>query len=352
MPEQPPRGRGSAENPPNRFHKLHMEPDREDVPAEDRSAPATEFLKATSKTIITKNDSPDVGFTHSINPYMGCEHGCAYCYARPYHEYWGFSAGLDFETKILVKEEAPELLRKALLAPRYRPEAIAMSGVTDCYQPVERELKLTRRCLEVLAEFRNPVCMITKNRLVARDADILGEMAKWNGAGVFISITTLDDTLSGQLEPRASRPQARLDAIRALADAGVQVGVNAAPMIPGLTDHELPAIIQAAAAAGAQFAGYGLVRLPGAVEGLFGQWLEQHYPNSRSKVMSRIRETHGGTGNDSRFGVRMRGEGQHAGQVHALFQTGCRKAGITRRGPDLSASSFRRPETGQLSLFE
>ncbi len=352
MNDRPPRGRGSAENPPNRFHKLHMETDLEDVPEEDRSDPATEFLKASSKTILTRNDSPDVGFTQSVNPYMGCEHGCAYCYARPYHEYWGFSAGLDFETKILVKEDAPELLREALRSPKYRPEVVAMSGVTDCYQPAERTLQLTRRCLLVLEEFRNPATIITKNRLVTRDADILERMAAWNGAGVFLSITTLDDDLCGKLEPRASRPQARLETIRILADAGVAVGVNAAPMIPGLTDHELPAIIQAAADAGARFAGYGLVRLPGAVEGLFQQWLERHAPNSVGKVMNRIRESHQGRANDARFGVRMRGTGQHAEQVKALFETGCRKAGLRPGGPDLSVESFKRPPSGQLSLFD
>lgn len=351
MTEHPPRGRGSAENPPNRFHRLHVEPDLEDVPPEERSDPRTEYLRATARTILTTNDSPDVGFTLSVNPYSGCEHGCAYCYARPYHEYWGFSAGLDFETRILVKESAPELLRKALLAEKYQPQVVAMSGVTDCYQPVERELKLTRRCLEVLAEFRNPVCIITKNRLVARDADVLGRMARWRGAGVFLSVTTLDDELAGELEPRASRPRARLEAIRALAGAGVQVGVHAAPMIPGLTDHELPAILKAAAEAGARFAGYGLVRLPGAVEGLFDQWLERHYPNSRARVMRRIREAHGGQANDTRFGVRMRGEGVHADQLHALFVAGCRKAGLRAGGPELSTDSFRRPRTGQLSLF-
>jgi len=346
------KGRGTSINPQNRFEKLAFTPEPEDVPEEERLAPQTQILRDSSKSIIAHNDSPDIPFSQSINPYRGCEHGCAYCYARPYHEYLGFSAGLDFESKILVKEDAPALLRKELSKPKYEPSVIAISGVTDCYQPIERHLKITRRCLEVLAEFKNPAGLITKNRLVARDADILGEMAKWQGSQVFISITTLDNELCGKLEPRASRPAARLETIRILSQAGVPVGVNAAPMIPGLTDHELPDIIAASVEAGAVFAGYTMVRLPGAVEQIFERWLEVNVPNSFNKVMNRIREAHDGKSGDSRFGTRMRGDGAHAEQLRQLFESACKKAGLPQgRHLGLSTASFKRPQIGQLTLF-
>src|SRR5205814_4999455 len=244
---------------------LERDPDWSDP---DEPAPPTQFFKDNSDSIINYNDSPDVGFEASINPYRGCEHGCIYCYARPFHEYLGFSAGLDFETKIMVKENAPELLRRELASPKWKPKVIALSGVTDCYQPVERKLKLTRRCLEVLAEFRNPVAVVTKNHLVTRDADVLSELARHRAAAVFISLTTLDSSLTPKLEPRASLPKHRLAAIEALNRAGVPVGVLLAPMIPGLTDHEIPNLLAAAASAGAQYAGYVVLRLPFAVKNL------------------------------------------------------------------------------------
>src|SRR5947209_8356243 len=224
MTPDAPRGRGSADNPPNRFIPLHYAPDP-DCPPDDAPAPHTQFFRDATRVIIATNDSPDVGFSHSVNPYRGCEHGCSYCYARPFHEYLGFSAGLDFETKIMVKEDAPQLLRRELMAKSWKPVTLAFSGVTDCYQPIERKLKLTRRCLEVCAEFRNPVGVITKNALVARDADILAALARDNAARVFLSVTTLDADLAGKLEPRASRPAARLAAMKTLSDAGVPVGV-------------------------------------------------------------------------------------------------------------------------------
>src|SRR5436190_4957392 len=246
-----PRGRGAGANPANRFEALHFEPDQDWNPADD-PALSTRFFRDQSATIINYNDSPDVGFDASLNPYRGCEHGCIYCYARPTHEYLGFSAGLDFESKIMVKDNAPELLRKELASPKWKPQVIAISGVTDCYQPVERRLKLTRRCLEVLAQFRNPVGIITKNHLVTRDVDVLGELSRHQAAAVFISVTTLDASLAKKMEPRASLPNHRLAAIETLSQAGVQVGVMVAPVIPGLTDHEMPAILAAAAGAGAQ----------------------------------------------------------------------------------------------------
>jgi DNA repair photolyase len=273
------------------------------------------------------------------------------CYARPTHEYLGMSAGLDFETKILVKEDAPELLREELQSKRWKPTVVAMSGVTDCYQPVERKLRLTRRCLEVLAEFRNPVCIITKNALVARDADVLGTLAQHQAAVVHVSVTSLDRELQRRLEPRTSPPALRLDAVKRLNDAGVPAGVLIAPVIPGLNDHEIPAILEAAARAGAVSAGYVVLRLPYAVKDLFEEWLERHAPDRKNKVLHRIQALRGGRLNDPRFGTRMSGEGIFAEQIAMLFEAGRRKAGLREHGPKLSTDAFRRPDRGQLSLF-
>ena len=253
--------RGAAENPPNRFEKIHLEPDEDWNPEDDEDGgrpqgPRTQFFKDHSQTVISRNDSPDIGFQASLNPYRGCEHGCIYCYARPFHEYLGFSAGLDFESKIMVKEDAPELLREELSSPKWKPQVIFMSGVTDCYQPVERKLKLTRRCLEVLAEFRNPVFIVTKNHLVTRDIDLLSELARHNAQVFFFPSPRWITELRKVMEPRTSPPAARLAALRELSAAGIPVGVNVAPIIPGLTDHEMPAILKAAAEAGATSAGY------------------------------------------------------------------------------------------------
>jgi DNA repair photolyase len=347
----PLRGRGAAGNPANRFEGISHELDGDEAELE-APAPATQFLPDHSRSIIAYNDSPDLGFRASLNPYRGCEHGCIYCYARPTHEYLGFSAGLDFETKILVKEDAPELLRKELSSPRWEPQVLAVSGVTDPYQPVERQRRLTRRCLEVLAEFRNPVAIITKNHLVTRDLDLLRDLARHNAAAVFLSITSLDGELRQKLEPRTSHPAGRLAAIEALTQAGVPVGVLVAPVIPALTDHELPAILQAAARAGARFAGYIMLRLPHGVSALFENWLEQHFPDRKEKVLGRIREVRGGRLNDPRFGSRMRGEGAFAELTRELFMVACRKAGIGGRGPNLSTAAFLRPGGSQQLLFE
>ena len=307
--------------------------------------------KDTSRSIIATNDSPDVGFDASLNPYRGCEHGCVYCYARPTHEYLGFSAGLDFQTKILVKEDAPDLLRRELSSPRWQPQVIAISGVTDPYQPVERRLEITRRCLEVFVEFRNPVAVVTKNYLVTRDLDLLGELARHQAASVFLSITTLDGSLSRIMEPRTSHPERRLAAIEALSGAGIPVGVLVAPVIPGLTDHELPAILSAATRAGATFAGYTPIRLPHAVAALFEEWLTQHFSDRKEKVLNRIRAMRGGKLNDPNFGSRMQGKGIFAEQIKELFTLACRKSGIDDSGPELSTAAFRRPSGPQLSLF-
>jgi DNA repair photolyase len=341
--------RGAAQNPPNRFEKIHLEPDADWNPEED-PLPRTQFLKDTSKTVIAYNDSPDIGFEASINPYRGCEHGCIYCYARPFHEYLGFSSGLDFETKIMVKEHAPKLLREELSSPKWEPQVIMMSGVTDCYQPVERKLKITRGCLEVLAEFRNPVGIVTKNFLVTRDIDVLSELAGHQAASVHISLTTLDTELRKIMEPRTSPPAARLEAIRQLSDAGVRVGILMAPIIPGLNDHEIPSILDAAAKAGAKTAGHVTLRLPHAVAPLFEQWLQTHFPNRKEKVLNRLRTMRGGKLYDSAFGKRMRGDGIFADQIDQLFDVARRKVGIAERGGELSVASFRRPGGQQLEF--
>jgi DNA repair photolyase len=274
------------------------------------------------------------------------------CYARPTHEYLGFSAGLDFETRIMVKEDAPELLRRELASPRWQPRLVGISGVTDPYQPIERRLRLTRRCLEVFAEFRNPVAVVTKNHLVTRDVDLFGELAAHQAAAVFLSVTTLDGDLARRMEPRAPQPAGRLAAIAELARAGVPVGVLVAPVIPGLTDHELPAIVEAAAAAGARHAGYVLLRLPLGVAELFEQWLARHFPDKKERVLNRLRSLRGGRLNDARFGHRMRGEGKIAEMIRQLFALACRRAGIQGRAPELSAAAFRRPGGTQRLLFE
>ncbi len=296
--------RGAGGNPPNRFEKIHVELDADWDPEQD-PLPRTQFFKDHTTTLITYNDSPDVGFEASINPYRGCEHGL-----------------------------------------------IALSGVTDPYQPVERRLKLTRGCLQVLAEFRNPVAIVTKNNLVTRDLDLLAELGGCHAAAVFISLTTLDTELRTIMEPRTSPPAARLAAIRALSQAGIPTGVLVAPVIPGLTDHEIPSLIGAAVEAGAGFAGYVVLRLPYAVAPLFEHWLEKHLPGKKEKVLNRIRALRDGKLNDPKFGSRMRGEGIFAEQINALFHAACRKAGIAGRSPELSTAAFRRQSGRQLSLFQ
>jgi DNA repair photolyase len=343
------KGRGSASNPKNRFETTAYA--RTEWDDADDPLPQTIFLKDTTRSIISYNDSPDVGFDASINPYRGCEHGCIYCYARPNHEYLGLSAGLDFETKILVKEDAPILLRRELSAKSWKPQVIAISGVTDAYQPIERRLRITRRCLEVLAEFRNPVVIITKNELVTRDIDLLSELARCDAAMVFVSVTSLDNDLARELEPRASQPQRRLGAIEQLAKAEIPVGSLIAPVIPGLTDHEMPAILSAVARAGAKAVGYVPLRLPYGVAPLFEEWLTLHRPLQKEKILNRIREIRGGRINDPNFGSRMRGEGAYSAHIAELFEVSCRKVGLHHTRPALSISSFRHPSEPQLKLF-
>jgi DNA repair photolyase len=350
-PASPPSrgGRGTSLNPGSRFERLSV--DREPWTTLQDPSPRTRFYRDASRTLLVTNDSPDVGLDVGINPYRGCEHGCVYCFARPNHEYLGFSAGLDFESRILVKEDAPTLLREALRRSSWRPRTIMLSGVTDPYQPVERRLRLTRRCLEVLAEARNPAALITKNHGVTRDLDVLQELARHDAVAVTISVTTLRRDLQRIMEPRTSTPIRRLDAIRVLAGAGIPVGVNLAPVIPGLTDEEVPAILEAAAGAGASWAGYILLRLPHGVKTLFEHWLEENLPDRKDRVLGRIREAYGGKLYDGTFGVRGKGTGAYAEQIKGLFRATVRKLGL-KGPPDLSSASFRAPNPpGQLSLF-
>jgi DNA repair photolyase len=348
-------GRGASWSPANRFEKLHVDVTDTDVvdpiaALEERPRRATQFLRDGTKTIIARNESPDVGFEASINPYRGCEHGCIYCFARPTHEYLGFSAGLDFESRIMVKMDAPRLLEAELSSPKWQPQLLMMSGVTDCYQPAERKFQLTRRCLEVLAKFRNPVGILTKNRLVTRDLDILSELAQHRAVAVNLSVTTLEAELQRILEPRTSSPSARLEAIAQLRSANIPTGVMVAPVIPGINDHEIPAVVQACAKAGAQFAGYVLLRLPWAVAPLFEHWLDEHFPERKEKVLQRVRATRGGQKlYDARWTARQIGEGIFAEQIRTMFEVASRRAGFGER-PKLSTASFRRPNE-QLSLL-
>ncbi|HUP48642.1 MAG TPA: PA0069 family radical SAM protein [Thermoanaerobaculia bacterium] len=342
------KGRGASWNPQNRFEALAYIPDDETPP--DDGSPRTIYLRDPTRTLIATNDSPDVGFEASVNPYRGCEHGCIYCFARPTHEYLGLSAGLDFETKILVKEDAPELLREELNAKSWEPKTIVISGVTDPYQPVERRLELTRRCLEVLADFRNPVAIITKSQLVTRDADHLSELARFDAARVFVSVTTLDPKLANTMEPRASTPELRLEAIARLSAAGVPVGVMVAPVVPAITDHEIPSILKAAREAGAKWAGFVVLRLPWAVAPLVERWLEEYFPDRKEKVLNRVRDLRGGKLYDARWGVRGRGEGVFADQIRGLFETACRRLGLNEDESELSTAAFRR-RSAQASLF-
>ncbi|MGZ5280173.1 MAG: PA0069 family radical SAM protein [Pseudobdellovibrionaceae bacterium] len=354
-------GRGSLSNHEGRFEKIQHTSDLSDygyMDPEESSLLATQFFKDTTRKIINHNDSPDIPFNFSINPYRGCEHGCIYCYARPTHEYLGFSAGLDFESKIFIKEDAPELLRQELMKKSWKGELIGISGVTDCYQPAERKFEITRLCLEVLAEFRNPVVIITKNQLVRRDIDVLKKLAAFDCVLVCLSVTSLDLGLARILEPRTSSPQARMQAIRELSAAGIPVSVNISPVIPGLTDNEMPAILKTVSEAGAISASYTPVRLPHSVSELFTEWLAHHMPDRKDKVLSLIKQMRGGKLNDPNFGSRMQGEGPIAEQINQVFEIFSRKYQLDSsrqksRRILLSSEHFVRPEEpkAQLSFF-
>lgn len=350
------KGRGAEEQPANRFTEVEWEPDAEYLEwlysQGENEAPRTEILNDASRGVITKNSSPDIEFDYSLNPYRGCEHGCSYCYARPFHEFLGFSAGLDFETKIVVKRNAAELLRLELSKKSWQVRAIVMSGVTDPYQPVEKELRITRGCLEVLNDFRQPVELITKNHLITRDIDLLKPLARFRACRVRISMTSLDPALSRTLEPRASSPQRRLEAVEKLSSAGIPVGVNLSPMIPGLNDHELPSLVTAAAEAGASWVHYLPLRLPGSVGPIFLSWLERHRPNSKEKILRLVRELRGGQLNDNEFHSRFQGKGEVARRLRQLFEISRKKKSLPAVGPELLGRHFEVPGPKQLGLFD
>lgn len=354
----PRKGRGAGVNPEGRFEQVDREAfddGWESAAQEEERALKTVVSDERAKSIIARNDSPDIPFTQSINPYQGCEHGCIYCYARPSHAYRNLSPGIDFETRIFAKVNAPELLRKELSKPGYRCELIALGANTDPYQPTERDRRITRGILEVCAEFNQPVGIVTKNALVERDIDILAPMAKKGLAEVFVSVTTLDHELARRMEPRCTAPTRRLQAVRALADAGIPAGVMVAPVVPFLNDHEIEALVAAAAAHGAQRCAYILMRLPYEVKTLFREWLERHYPLKAAHVMSRVQALRGGKDNDPEFGSRMRGSGEFAKLLAQRFDVACKKAGLNqaRRGEGIrrDTTQFRVPgvaEQGRL----
>ena len=349
---------GSGIDPPNRFERIIREKEFEQVEWDqeflDQDAERRiEYLVDQSQSVVATNESPDIPFRFSVNPYRGCAHGCAYCYARNTHEYLGLNAGLDFETKIVVKHDAAQRLREFLRRPSWQPEPIVFSGVTDCYQPAERQYLLTRSCLEVMLECQQPVGIITKNALVIRDLDLLADLANQELVHVFVSVTTLDAELARVMEPRTSIPAARLRAITRLREAGVPVGVMAAPIIPGLNDSELPEILAAAATAGATGAGYTLLRLPLTVRPVFREWLVRTQPDRAEKVESLLRSARGGELNNSDWGTRIVGSGSMAQQIADLFRLFARRYRLDRPLPPLDTNRFRRPEKDprQLRLF-
>lgn len=351
-----PRGRGAGIRPQSRYESTTrvLALETLDLEADDPPRdPRTEFVPDRTRSVITENDSPDVGFRYSLNPYRGCEHGCSYCYARPTHEYLGYDAGLGFETKIVVKHAAPELFRTFLSRDSWVPEPIGLSGVTDPYQPCERRFRITRRCLEVAAAANQPVGLVTKSALVLRDLDLLAPMAAAGLVHANVSVTTLDPALARTMEPRAASPAARLKAIRGLADAGVPVRVLVAPVVPGLTDAEMPSILAAAKDAGARSAGFILLRLPLAVAPVFLDWLERTRPGKAARIEGRVRDTRGGKLNDSTFGRRMSGTGEAANQIRRLFQVFTRRLGLDGGLPPYDCSRFRPPPDarGQGRLF-
>jgi DNA repair photolyase len=353
IPEPGRKGRGALSNVSSRYddEKKIRTTDGWDV--EDELPPLrTTLTRDATRTILARNTSPDVPFDRSINPYRGCEHGCIYCFARPTHAYLGLSPGLDFETRILFKPDAAKLLAAELAAPKYRPDVVAMGTNTDPYQPVERELKITRSILKVLSDFNNPVGIVTKNHLVTRDIDILADMAARNLSEVFLSITTLDRELARDMEPRASTPRRRLDAIRMLADAGVPVGVMTAPMIPGLNDHEMESILEAATEAGATRAGFTVLRLPLEIKDLFDEWLRANRPDRAEKVLSLIRQMRGGALYQAGFGLRMKGEGPIAQLLGARFQAGVKRLGLNRIRYRLDTMRFAVPESARTALVD
>ncbi len=349
------KGRGAASNLSGRFEAHSKEAFDDGWGAIDDDLPPleTEVAIDASRTVIARNSSPDIPFDRSINPYRGCEHGCVYCFARPTHAWLGLSPGQDFESKLLMKPDAAVLLRQELARPGYRPRVIALGTNTDPYQPIERTHGITRQILEVLSDCRHPVGIVTKSALIARDADILGPMAQQRLARAYISITTLDRDLARRMEPRAPTPAKRLKAIEALSRAGVPVGVMFAPIIPGLNDHEMEAVLQAASDAGARTGSYVLLRLPLEIKDLFTEWLEAHYPDRAERVMTLVRDCRGGRAYDSQWGKRMKGSGPFADMVARRFAMACRRSGLDKRSWEMDTTLFRKPaaDADQLALL-
>ena len=347
------KGRGAQLNTANRFltHRYEQDEDTVELPDEDFPPPRvkTQFFAENAKKIINFIESPDMYGMRFVNPYQGCEHGCIYCYARNSHEYWGFSAGLDFESKIMVKKNAPELVEKAFQSKNWECTPISLSGNTDCYQPAEKEFQLTRKILEVCLKYRNPVGILTKNALVLRDLDLLKPLASMGLVQVFVSLTTLDEKVRLAMEPRTVTAQQRLRVLATLTQAGIPTGVMTAPIIPGLTDHEIPAMIEAAAQSGASTAGYTIVRLNGSIATIFEDWIRKNFPDRADKVLNQIKDCHGGQLGDSRFGKRMKGEGHYAEHIAQLHRIARQKYMKGRQLPALNTSLFMKG--GQLKLF-
>ena len=351
LPDNYHKGRGAQFNPHNRFEqKDYVKQHDEGIDDWEDQPQKTTFIIGKPKSIVNKVDSPDLGMAYSLNPYQGCEHGCTYCYARNSHEYWGFSAGLDFERKIIVKADAPELFKAFLEKKSWDASTISISGNTDCYQPAERRYKITRRLLEIALEYKQPIGLITKNALILRDTDILSEMAKLNLVSAYLSINSLNEDLRSKMEPRTATSKQRLRVIEELSKAGIPMGVVVAPLVPGLSDHEIPSILKAAAQAGAKSAGYTVVRLNGAIAGIFEDWLRKNYPDRFEKVWHSIQSCHAGKVNDSRFGDRMRGDGNIAQMISDNFKLHCRLNHLNETRTELNSSLFKVPKV-QLSLF-
>lgn len=355
------RGRGSSLELGNRFERIHREFDPEQLEPDDLRAVLdqkieTEYFFDDSGSVVNENQSPDLDFRFSLNPYRGCAHGCSYCYARPTHEYLGLNAGIDFESKIIVKPNAPELFAKWLRRPKWKGnvEPVMFSGVTDCYQPCEKQFELTRRCLEVALSMRQPIRIITKNALIRRDLDLLAELARLNLVCVTMSLCSLDQSLIRVMEPRTSAPVARLDTIELLSAAGVPVKVLMAPIMPAINEQEIPELLQQVAAAGGMFAAYVMLRLPLSVEPVFLAWLDRHFSDRKSKIVGRLRSLGDGKIYDSNFGNRMKGQGIWAEQIHRLFDTCCRKHNLQTETPALACDQFRLTDSAgshQLELF-
>lgn len=346
------KGRGAQYNPPSRFlQNTYVQEHTESIDDWEKEVRKTEYIFDDSKTLVNKVTSPDVGMLYSANPYQGCEHGCVYCYARNTHEYWGYSAGIDFESKIVVKKNAPSLLKKMFESKSWEPAVLSLSGNTDCYQPIERRMKITRKLLEICLEYRNPVGIITKNALVLRDMDVIQELNKMNLVRVFSSITSTDEDIRRVLEPRTASYQSRFKVLESFSKQGIPTGVMNAPLIPGLNDMHMHDVLKAAAAAGAQWAGYTVVRLNGAIGEIFKDWLYKAFPDRADKVWNQISALHGGKVNDSRFGNRMVGDGKLGELIKAQFDLYCRKFGLNQSEMQWNTKDFRRIRNNQLPLF-